>query len=57
MPVNEWDYLMGDRQTYGHNAGAYTLEDFSSLVTDYDKYLRAYLSIQNPKEPNDPDNN
>jgi hypothetical protein len=54
MPVNEWDYLMGDKQSYGHNAGTYTLEDFSSLVKDYDHYLAPYLSISNPREPDEP---
>jgi integrase len=54
MPVNEWDYLMGDKQTHGHNAGTYTLEDFSGLVKDYDQYLAPYLSIENPREPDEP---
>jgi integrase len=54
MPVNEWDYLMGDRQSYGHNAGTYTLEDYSGLVKDYDRYLAPYLQIGNPKEPDEP---
>jgi hypothetical protein len=51
MPVNSWDYLMGDRQSHGHNAGTYTLEDFSELVNEYDRYLAPYLSISNPTEP------
>ncbi len=54
MPVNEWDYLMGDKQNYGHNAGTYTLEDYSDLVKDYDHYLTPHLSIGNPKEPDEP---
>ncbi|HEV2139450.1 MAG TPA: hypothetical protein VGR53_11495 [Nitrososphaerales archaeon] len=54
MPVNSWDYLMGDKQTHGHNAGTYTLEDFSELVHEYDKYLAPYLSIEEPKELDDP---
>lgn len=45
MPVNSWDYLMGDKQTHGHNAGTYTLEDYSELVREYDRYLAPALSI------------
>ena len=54
MPVNSWHYLMGDRQTHGHNASTYTLEDYSELVKEYDRYLAPYLSIANPIEPNEP---
>ena len=54
MPVNSWDYLMGDKQTHGHNASAYTLEDFDELVEEYDQYLAPCLSIRSPKEPDDP---
>jgi integrase len=54
MPINSWDYLMGDKQTAGHNANTYTLEDFTSLVNEYDRYLRPYLSITQPKEPDEP---
>jgi hypothetical protein len=54
MPVNSWDYLMGDKQSHGHNAGTYTLEDFSGLVYEYDKFLFPYLSVEDAKEPNAP---
>ena len=54
MPVNSWDYLMGDKQTHGHNAGTYTLEDFSELVEEYDRYLAPYLSIENLTERDEP---
>ena len=50
MPVNSWDYLMGDKQTHGHNAGTYTLEDFSELIQEYHRFLAPYLSIGDPKE-------
>jgi integrase len=56
MPVNSWDYLMGDKQTHGHNAGTYTLEDFSQLVQEYDKFLASFLSIGEPREPDEPIN-
>jgi len=53
MPVNSWDYLMGDKQSYGHEAGTYTLEDFSELVKEYDRHLAPFLSIENPQEPDE----
>jgi hypothetical protein len=54
MPVNSWDYLMGDKQTHGHNAGTYTREDFSQLVQEYDRFLAPFLSIGEPREPDEP---
>jgi hypothetical protein len=54
MPVNSWDYLMGDKQSLGHNAGTYTLEDFADLIAEYDRFLAPYLSIGEPKEPDEP---
>jgi len=54
MPVNSWDFLMGDKQSLGHNAGTYTLEDFSELINEYDTFLAPYLSIGEPKEPDTP---
>jgi hypothetical protein len=54
MPVNSWDYLMGDKQSWGHNAGTYTLEDFTDLINEYDRFLAPYLSIGEPKEPDAP---
>ncbi len=54
MPVNSWDYLMGDKQSHGHNAGTYTLEDFSNLVQEYDRFLMPFLSISDPREPDGP---
>ena len=54
MPVNSLDYLMGDKQSLGHNAGTYTLEDFTDLINEYDRFLTPYLSIGEPKEPDAP---
>jgi hypothetical protein len=54
MPVNSWDYLMGDKQSWGHNAGTYTLEDFTDLINEYDRFLAPYLSVGEPKEPDAP---
>jgi len=57
MPVNSWDYLMGDKQSLGHNARTYTLEDFAELINEYDRFLAPYLSIGEAKEadaPKDP---
>ena len=63
MPVNSWDYLMGDKPSLGHHAEAYALEDYSGLVEEYDRYLAPYLSIPDicepdaPKEPNKQETN
>jgi hypothetical protein len=54
MPVNSWDYLMGDKPAYGHNADTYTLQDFNDLIAEYDRFLAPYLSINVPKEPDEP---
>lgn len=54
MPANSCDYLMGDKQSLGHNAGTYTLEDFTDLINEYDRFLAPYLSIGEPKEPDVP---
>jgi integrase len=54
MPVNSWDYLMGDKPSLGHHAEAYSLEDYSSLVEEYDRYLAPCLPIKNHKEPDEP---
>ena len=54
MPVNSWDYLMGDKPSLGHHAEVYSLEDYSSLVEEYDRYLAPCLPIKNHKEPYDP---
>ena len=51
MPVNSWDYLMGDKPSLGHHAESYALEDYSGLVEEYDRYLVPYLSIPDMKEP------
>ena len=51
MPVNSWDYLMGDKPSLGHHAEAYALEDYSGLVEEYDRYLEPYLSISEIREP------
>jgi hypothetical protein len=54
MSVNSWDYLMRDKQSYGHNARTYTLEDFGELVREYDRYLAPHLPIHEPREPDEP---
>jgi len=54
MPVNDWDYLMGDKMTAGHEADTYTLEDWTEIVNEYDRYLAPYLSIANPTNPFQP---
>ena len=51
MPVNSWDYLMGDKPSLGHDAESYVLEDFSGLVVDYDRFLAPYISIPDMHEP------
>ena len=56
MPVNSWDYLMGDKPSLGHHAEAYSLEDYSSLVEEYDRYLAPLLPIENHREPDEPVN-
>jgi hypothetical protein len=45
MPVNSWDYLMGDKPSLGHHAEAYALEDYSDLIAEYEQCLAPYLSI------------
>lgn len=54
MPVNSWDYLMGDKPSLGHHAEAYSLEDYSGLVNEYDRFLAPFLPIKNHKEPDEP---
>ncbi len=54
MPVNSWDYLMGDKPSLGHHAEAYALEDYSGLAEEYDRYLAPYLSISDIHEPDAP---
>ena len=56
MSVNSWDYLMGDKPSLGHHAEAYSLEDYSGLVKEYDTYLASCLPIKNRKEPDEPIN-
>ncbi len=53
MPINDWDFLMGDKMEAGHHANTYTLEDWSDLITEYDRFLAPYLSIAYPKDPQD----
>lgn len=50
MPVNDWDYLMGDKMEIGHAASTYTLEDFSELVCEYDTYLVSPLGLTKETE-------
>jgi hypothetical protein len=51
MPVNDWDFLMGDKLEVGHGASAYTLEDRSELIEEYGRYLAPYLSLSDLKDP------
>jgi hypothetical protein len=51
MPVNDWDFLAGHKQTLGSHAEAYQLEDYSTLTEEYTTYLLLYLSIAEPKDP------
>ncbi len=53
MPVNDWDFLMGDKKSAGHHANTYNLEDWSELVEEYDRFLAPYLSTLNPRDPLD----
>jgi len=51
MPINSWDFLMGDKMRAGHEANVYTLEDWSEIVREYDRYLAPFLSLSNPQDP------
>lgn len=51
MPVNDWDFLMGDKLEVGHGASAYTLEDWSELVDEYRRCLAPYLSLSDLRDP------
>ena len=53
MSVNHWDYLMGDKMSAGHEASTYTLEDWTELINEYDRYLAPYLSLREPFDPLD----
>ena len=53
MPVNDWDFLMGDRMSAGHEANTYTLEDWTQLVSEYSRFLEPFLSIADPIDPLD----
>jgi hypothetical protein len=53
MPVNDWDFLMGDKKSAGHHANTYNLEDWSELVEEYDRFLAPYLSTSDPRDPLD----
>jgi len=50
MPVNDWDYLMGDKMSMGHKASSYTLENWTDLINEYHQLLAPYLSIRNPRD-------
>ena len=45
MPTNHWDLLMGSQKQTGHCAENYSLEDYSELVEEYDRYLSSQLDI------------
>lgn len=50
MPVNDWDYLMGDKIQQGHSAESYTLHDPTDIIMEYDRFLARPLSLVDPKE-------
>jgi hypothetical protein len=54
MPVNSWDYLMGDKLSWGHGAETYTLEDFDELVREYDHFLAPSLPIETEHTTTEP---
>lgn len=45
MPTNHWDLLMGSQKQTGHCAENYSLEDYSELVEEYDRYLASLLDL------------
>ncbi|HEV2120516.1 MAG TPA: hypothetical protein VGS11_10515 [Candidatus Bathyarchaeia archaeon] len=51
MPVNDWDFLMGDKLEVGYGASAYTLEDWSELIREYGRCLAPYLSLTDLRNP------
>jgi len=50
MPVNHWDYLMGDSMKEGHEAEIYTLDDDTEIIQEYGRFLAPRLSLSNPQE-------
>jgi hypothetical protein len=50
MPVNHWDYLMGDSMKEGHEAGVYTLDDDTEIIQEYDRFLAPRLSLSDPQD-------
>ncbi len=40
-----------DKPSYGHGAETYTLEDFSDLVEEYDRFLAQSLSFREATNP------
>jgi len=54
MPPNDWDFLAGHKQKVGNYAHHYQLEDDAQLVEEYGKYLTPFLSISDPREPDNP---
>lgn len=51
MPTNHWDLLMGSQKQTGHCAENYSLEDFSELVHEYDRFLAVPLNLSAPSLP------
>jgi hypothetical protein len=45
MPTNHWDLLMGSQKQTGHCAENYSLEDYSELIEEYDRYLAKSLAL------------
>ena len=52
MPVNDWDYLTGDKIQEGHSAESYTLHDPTDIVQEYDRFLAPHLSLSERSDPN-----
>ncbi len=50
MPVNDWDYLMGDKIQQGHSAESYTLHDPTDIVQEYHRFLASHLSLSEPNK-------
>jgi hypothetical protein len=54
MPTNHWDLLMGSQKQTGHCAENYSLEDYSELVEEYDRYLANALDLSSPYREKEP---
>ena len=54
MPTNHWDLLMGSQKQTGHCAENYSLEDYSELVDEYDRYLSNPLDLSTTHQEPEP---